>query len=340
MTALLDLTLLDKPVWVWGIFLGVVLLLLVLDLGVLNRKSHAVGLKESLILSAGYICCGLLFGGWVLIESGSDSAMDYYTAYVLEKMLSLDNLFVMSVIFANFMIPPEYQRRVLLWGILGVIVLRGVMIATGAVLVHNFAWVLYIFAGILIITGLKMMTMKEEESGADFSERPLIKFLKTHLPFTPAVVGHRFFVKVLPEDEDTMQTPTGRMRWVATPLFLALIVIELTDVMFAFDSVPAALAVTTDIYIVLTSNIFAILGLRALYFAMDHVLSRLAYMKYALAAVLIFIGLKVFYNGFIGHISPSISLLITLLVLAAGAVLSVYKTRANEENTSGPSAQG
>lgn len=329
----LTLPVLDKSLWIWAVFLGIVLLLLVLDLGILNRKDHAVSLKESLILSGGYIICGLLFGGWIYLEAGSDSAMDYYTAYVLEKMLSLDNLFVMSVIFANFMIPPEYQRRVLLWGILGVIILRGLMISTGAVLVHNFEWILYIFAGILIITGIKMMTLKDDESGADFSERPLIKFLKKHLPFTPAVVGHHFFVKVLPEDEDTAQTPQGRKRWVATPLFLALIVIELTDVMFAFDSVPAALAVTTDIYIVLTSNIFAILGLRALYFAMDHILSRLEYMKYALSAVLIFIGLKVFYNGFIGHIEPAVSLLITLSVLAIGAILSFHKTRDPEKRS-------
>lgn len=307
----------------------IVVVLLVLDLGLFNKKDHAIGLKESLMLSAGYIAVGLIFGVWVFYRQGGDSAMDYYTAYILEKTLSLDNLFVMSVIFTAFAIPKEYQHRVLIWGIIGVIVLRGGMILMGAALIHHFAWVLYIFAAILIVTGIKMMFIKESEDHANFDEKPLIKFLKTHFRFTPAISGKKFFVKVPPADG-------GKAVWVATPLFLALIVIELTDVMFAFDSVPAALAVTTDVYIVFTSNIFAILGLRALYFAMDQVLSRLEYLKYSLAAVLIFIGLKVFYNGFshylhMPHISPAVSLSITIGVLAAGVIFSLVKTKNDDK---------
>lgn len=310
---------LGKPLWMWGIFLGLVMVLLLLDLGVLHRKSRAIGVGESLWMSAFYIAIGLAFGGWVWVTLGAPRGEEYLTGFIVEKTLALDNIFLISLIFSYFAVPPAYQHRVLLWGILGVIVLRGIMIALGATLVAEFGWVLYVFALFLIATGVKMLTMGD--TPPDIERNPVLRVLRRFLRITPELHGERFFVRV-PEG--------GRMARAVTPLFVALILIEIVDLIFAVDSVPAIFAITTDPYIVYTSNIFAILGLRALYFALAAVIHRFHYLKPALAAVLVFIGAKIFIADLAGweKFPPSLSLGITVAILASGIFYSLWRTRA------------
>jgi tellurite resistance protein TerC len=310
---------LGKPVWMWATFLGIVIALLVFDLGVLHRGNHAIGVKESLLLSAGYISLGLLFGVWVWSELGSELGMAYMTGFVVEKTLALDNVFVIAMIFTYFAIPQQYQHRVLFWGILGVILLRAIMIAAGATLVTQFSWVLYIFAAFLIFTGIKMYMMADKTF--DVGGNPLVRWMKRHLNVTDKQHGERFFVRQPNKD--------GKVVLFATPLFLALVMIEFADLIFAIDSVPAIFAITTDPYIVYTSNIFAILGLRALYFALSAMVDRFHYLKYALSALLIFIGSKIFIADLAGldKFPHMLSLGITFLILASGIVYSLWKTR-------------
>lgn len=318
---------LNQELVMWGVFFLVVPALLIADLFIFNRKDHVIGLEESLKMSGWYVGFGLLFGLYIWWNMGDDDALDYYTAFVIEKSLSLDNLFVITVIFTTFSIPKEYQHRVLVWGIIGVIVMRGIMIGLGAAIVHQFHEVLLLFAAILIFTGIKMLLMKSHDEEVDNLEnKGYVKFLKKHINFTTEMHGHDFWVKKpLPKKPE-------KMGWFATPLFLALVVVELTDLMFAFDSIPAVLAITTEPYVVYTSNIFAILGLRALFFAVENIINRFILMKYALSIVLIFIGGKVFINEFFFHISPAISLAITLFVLLGGMVFSILITSNRPEN--------
>ncbi len=310
--------LLGKDVWLWLVFAGVVLTLLVLDLGLLHKDNHEIGVKESLVLSSGYICIALLFGAWIWWEMGATSGINYMTGFFIEKTLALDNIFVISLIFTYFAVPRMYQHRVLFWGIIGVIVLRGIMIGVGASLVSQFSWILYIFGAFLILTGIKMLFASDEKS--DLSDNRLIKFLRRHMNVTPTFHDQKFFVR-------QADPVTGRMVRSATPLFLALIMVECVDIVFAVDSIPAIFAITTDPYIVYTSNIFAILGLRALYFALAAMMHRFVYLKYALSAVLIFIGCKIFWTHIVGHVDPLLSLGITLGILMSGIVVSLVKTR-------------
>jgi tellurite resistance protein TerC len=286
MEAFLALDLLDKPMWIWLVFFAIILILLIIDLGVLHRDQHEIGVRESLKLSASYITVSLLFGLFVWWELGQESALEYYTGYIIEKSLSIDNIFVMAIIFSALYIPRKFQHRVLFWGIIGVIVMRGIMIGLGAALVHNFHWVLYIFAGFLLLTGIKLLFMKDEgDHGKAVENNPIIKFLKKNFHITEALHGQKFFIRQ-PDPK------TGKMVLFMTPLFLALVTIEFADLIFAVDSVPAIFAITTDTFIVYTSNVFAILGLRALFFALSAMIERFAYLKYALALILIFIGSK------------------------------------------------
>jgi tellurite resistance protein TerC len=311
---------LTKPVWMWALFLSVVTVLLALDLGVLHRKHREIGVRESLLLSAGYLTLGLGFGGWVWFSLGQQAGLEYLTGFVVEKSLAMDNVFVIAMIFGYFAIPPIYQHRVLFWGILGVIVLRAVMIAGGAALVSEFGWVLYIFAVFLILTGIKMLLMADKEHSLE--DNALLKLLRKRLRVTDQLHGERFFIKA-PDPK------TGRMVSFATPLFLALILIEVADVIFAVDSVPAIFAITTDPYLVYTSNIFAILGLRALYFALAAVIHRFAYLKQALAILLVFIGSKIFLADVFGldKFPPAVSLGVTFAILTAGILWSLWRTR-------------
>ncbi|KQZ97014.1 hypothetical protein ASD74_07200 [Rhizobium sp. Root564] len=312
---------LGTPTWMWGIFITLVLGLLALDLGVLHKNSKEIGIKESLLMSGFYIAIGLAFGGWIWFQSGQQPAMEYVTGFVVEKSLAMDNIFIIAMIFSYFSIPRQYQHRVLLWGILGVIVLRGIMIAAGAAIVENFHWVLYLFAAFLVFTGIKMLFSADHEE-QDIGKNPIMKFLRSRLPVTEKLHEERFFVKQ-PDPK------TGRLKTFVTPLFLALIMVEIADLIFAVDSIPAIFAITTDPFIVYTSNIFAILGLRALYFALAALIHRFAYLKYALAAVLVFVGSKIFLADMLGiaKIPPSISLGITVAILLTGIVGSLFATR-------------
>jgi tellurite resistance protein TerC len=320
MTGFLFADWLSKPVWMWLTFLAIVIVLLVLDLGVLHRENREIGVRESLLLSAGYIALGLGFGGWVAWQLGSSAGLEYLTGFAVEKALAMDNVFVIAMIFSFFAVPRQYQHRVLFWGILGVIVLRAMMIGLGATLVSQFSWVLYVFALFLIATGIKMIWF----SGGDYDvgKNPVLKFVRRHFNVTDEHHGERFFVKK-PDGK------TGKLAWFMTPLFLALVLIEVADIIFAVDSVPAIFAITTDPFIVYTSNIFAILGLRALYFALAAMVHRFHYLKLALAIVLIFIGSKIFLADLLGleKFPPALSLSITFGILAAGVLYSLWKTK-------------
>jgi len=311
---------LGKPLWMWLSFAAIVLALLALDLGVLHKGHREIGVRESLLLSTFYIALALIYGAWIWWSLGAESGINYYTGFAVEKALAIDNVFVIAMIFAFFAVPPKYQHRVLFWGILGVIVLRAIMIGLGAAIVSEFAWVLYVFAVFLIGTGVKMLIASDKP--ADIANNPLLRFMKRHFRVTEEHHGERFFVRK-PDPK------TGKMVSFMTPLFMALILIEVADVVFAVDSVPAIFAITTDPFIVYTSNIFAILGLRALYFALAAMISRFHYLKYALAIVLIVIGSKIFLADLLGldKIPPLWSLGVILSILAAGVIVSLVKTK-------------
>lgn len=318
--ALLTASWLHKPVWLWLFFLGIVLLLLALDLGVLHCRDTVIDIKESLRDSAGYIGVGILFGMWVWWWLGSESGELYFTGFVLEKSLSLDNIFVISLIFAHMNIPRSYQHRVLFWGIIGVIFLRGLLIISGAALVAQFHWILLIFGAFLLLTGFKMLFAEEKEP--NIGENGLIRLLRRVLPVTSQLHGHAFLVR-LPDEQHHRR----RMTVHATPLLVALILVESADLIFAVDSVPAILAVTQDPYLVLTSNVFAILGLRALYFALAAMLHRFKYLKYGLSLVLVFIGAKIFVVALGVAVDPTLSLVITVGLLVGSVLLSLLWTR-------------
>jgi tellurite resistance protein TerC len=310
----------SKPVWMWLAFIGIVIALLVFDLGVLHKNSKEIEVKESLVLSAGYIGLAVIFGIWVWWYLGAVAGMNYFTGFAVEKSLAMDNVFVIAMIFGFFSIPRAYQYRVLFWGILGVIILRAIMIGVGATIVAQFSWVLYFFAAFLIFTGIKMILFADKEY--DVANNPVLRFMRKHFNVADKLHGEKFFVK-LPDPN------TGKVVTFMTPLFVALIMIEIADVIFAVDSVPAIFAITTDPFIVYTSNIFAILGLRALYFALAAMVNRFHYLKFALAAVLIFIGGKIFAADLLGidKIPPAVSLLITFGLLTGGVFYSLWKTR-------------
>jgi tellurite resistance protein TerC len=311
---------LGKPVWMWLSFLGLVIILLAFDLGVLHRKQREISIKESLWLSAFYIAIALAFGGWVWHSLGDQSGKEYLTGFIVEKTLAMDNVFIISLIFTYFAIPQSYQYRVLFWGILGVIVLRAIMIGLGATLVAEFSWILYIFAVFLIMTGVKMLYIGDKLPSIE--QNPLLKFLRRNMRVTNELHGSKFVVRLVDAN-------TGKKATYMTPLMVALILIEFVDLIFAVDSVPAIFTITLDPYIVYTSNIFAILGLRALYFALAAIIHRFKYLKPALAWVLIFIGAKTFVADFMGweKFPPSISLGVTFAIILAGVLVSLYKTR-------------
>lgn len=333
MDILLDLLatpLLGKSLGMWAAFLGIVAALLAFDLGVLNRKDHEISVKESLWLSTGYITIACLFGVWVWNHLGRASGIDFFTGYVVEQSLSVDNLFVMLLVFRSFAVPAIYQHRVLFWGIIGVIVMRGIMIGVGTALVSRFDWVLLIFGAFLFFSGIKMLFVSgDDDEGAP--ENGVVRFLRKRFPVTEGLHGHAFFVH-------THNNGRGCTLWHVTPLFLALVTIEIADLVFAVDSVPAVFAITVDPYIVYTSNIFAILGLRAMYFSLAALLHRFVYLKYSLSVILVFIGIKVFYVHVFGEVDPLVSLGVTIAVLAAGIGASLLKTQDQEKP--GPGAAG
>jgi tellurite resistance protein TerC len=298
--------------------------LLAFDLGVLHRKSREIPLKESLVLSAAYILVSVIFGIWTWATLGSDAGAAFFSGYLLEKSLSLDNVFVISAIFGMLMVPREHQHRVLFWGILSVLVLRALLIGLGAALVHEFAWVLPVFGAFLLYAGWRLT--RPRSGAAEALNNPLYRLMMRRLPVTQELHGSRFFVR------------NGVGRWTATPLFLALVLVELSDVMFAIDSVPAIFAITTDPYVVYTSNIFAVLGLRALYFALADVINRFEHLKAAMGLLLALAGAKIFYNVIFGKIDPMVSLAVTLSVLVGGVAYSLWRTRQAAKLEGAPAA--
>jgi tellurite resistance protein TerC len=317
--ALLSTPFLGTPSWFWLAFAAIVVALLVFDLGVLHREQHEIEVRESLLLYSGYFSVGMAFGGWIWWQLGATKALEFYTGFLIEQSLSMDNVFVMAVILGFFAIPRRYQHRVLFWGILGVVLLRGLMIGLGTVLVQRFDWVLYLFGVFLLLTGGRMLFSREEPH-PDLARNPVLNFLRRHLRVTDALHDGRFLVRLA-------VPATGKRLLHATPLLLALVLIELADLVFAVDSVPAVFAISQDPFVVYTSNIFAILGLRALYFALASLIHRFIYLKYALALVLIFIGGKILLRDVLGHVPALLSLLVTLGLLVGGVLLSLLKTR-------------
>ncbi len=307
----------EHPLWMWASFLILISILLALDLGIWHKTQKTITISESLKMSMFYIALALLFGLWINYSLGHESAVLYLTAFLVEKSLALDNIFVISMIFSFFAIPLKYQHRVLFYGIIGVIVMRTIMILIGAKLIHEFAWLLYIFSAFLIITGIKMLVFMHKKF--DIQNNFFFQFLTKHLSITKELNGENFFI--------TQKDVDGKSKLLVTPLFIALIMIEIIDLIFAIDSIPAVFAITTDAYIVYTSNIFAILGLRALYFALSAVIAKFTYIKHALALILIFIGSKIFILDILGmeKIPVLISLTITTFLLIGGILFSLYK---------------
>jgi tellurite resistance protein TerC len=319
----------DVTIMLWVGFAAFIGVVLAFDLGVFSKEIKAISGREALVRCGIYFSMAMVFNAGIFWFQGAQKGLEFLTGYLIEYSLSLDNIFVIVLIFSHFAVPPQYQHRVLFWGILGVIVLRAIMIGLGATLVEQFSWILYIFGAFLIFTGIKMLVIADHQP--DIANNPLLKFLKKRMRVTNELHGHAFFVH-------KPDPATGKVvRW-ATPLFLALILVEFADLIFAVDSVPAIFAITTDPFIVYTSNIFAILGLRALYFALAAMVHRFKYLKYALSLVLIFIGGKIFWNQFFGKLDPTISLSVTIGLLAAGVIFSLWKTRSG--TTPGTAAAG
>lgn len=308
----------NEPLWTWAVFFAVVMLLLALDLGVFHRKAKIITAKQSLRMTLMYLAIALGFGAWVWGNFGSEPGKEFLSGYFVEAMLAMDNIFVMSLIFAYFNIPREYQHRVLFWGILGAIILRGLAIGLGTVIITQFEWVLLLFAAFLIYTGIKMLVI-DEDAQADFSGNRVLRFMQKFLPITTTLHENNFSVK-LPHN--------GGMKRFFTPLFLALVLVECADIVFAVDSIPAIFSITTDPFIVYTSNIFAILGLRSMYFLLSAALYRFEYLKYAVSAILVFIGVKVLIEHTLATdvISPALSFAAIVGMLGAGIVYSLIKT--------------
>jgi tellurite resistance protein TerC len=296
---------------VWLGFNVFVLAMLAIDLGVFNRKAHVVSTKDASIWVGVWITLAVIFGIGLYFLRDSQAALEYFTGYVIEYSLSMDNIFVFVLIFSYFAVPAEYQHRVLFWGILGALVMRGVMIFAGAALIEQFHWIIYVFGAFLIITGIRMAVSKNE---AVHPERnPLIRLVRRLVPVTDGYEGQHFFVR-----------RNGAL--MATPLFVVLVMVESTDLVFAVDSIPAIFAVTTDPFIVYTSNVFAILGLRSLYFVLRGAVDKFHYLKLSLAAVLTFVGVKMVLTD-VFKVPTVVSLLVIVSLIGVGVVASFIRDR-------------
>lgn len=300
----------------WIGFIVFVIIMLMLDLGVFHKKDTEVKVKEAILWSIFWISLALIFNVGIYFLFGKAQALDFFTAYVLEKSLSVDNLFVFILIFSYFKIAPKYQHKVLFWGIFGALIMRAIFIFAGVALIQRFSWIMYIFGAFLIYTGIHMIVNRNEEEDFDPNKNFIIRWFRKMMPVTDDTSDPRFFIR-----------KNGVLY--ATPFFVALLFIEASDVVFAVDSIPAVLSVSKDIFIVFTSNIFAILGLRSLYFALNGIMTYFHYLKYALAGILSFIGLKMCVNefthmfGYDFHISNFVSLGIIISLLTISIILSV-----------------
>lgn len=287
----------------WAGFILFIIIMLAIDLGVFNKKTHAVSIKEAIIWSIVWVTLALIFNVGVYIYAGPQKAFEFLTGYVIEKSLSIDNIFVFVLIFSYFKVPAEYQHKVLFWGVFGALVLRAVFIFAGVALIEQFHWIIYVFGAFLVLTGIKMITDKEKKFEPE--NNPMMKLAKKWFNFVDDYRGSSFFIK-----------NGGKL--FATPLFLVLVFIETTDLIFAVDSIPAILAISNDTFIIFTSNVFAILGLRALYFALAGIIEKFKYLSYGLAIVLVFVGIKMLISGFF-----KIPILVSLGVIVAVISISV-----------------
>ncbi len=294
----------------WGVFFALVAGMLALDLGVFHRKERRVSLREALFWSIVWTIVALIFNYWIYYSFGSQAGFEFLTGYVIERSLSFDNIFVFIVIFNYFAVPAEYQHRVLFWGILGALISRGIFIAMGAALIERFEWMILVFGAFLVYTGIKILVQKEAEVHPE--KNPVVRLFQRFVPLTPRYHGKDFFV-----------VENGRR--LATPLMLVLVVIEATDVVFAVDSIPAIFAITRNEFIIFTSNIFAILGLRALYFLLAGLMHKFRYLGVGLGLVLVFIGAKMLTHNWI-HISTGWSLGIVLGILTLAMVASLLRS--------------
>ena len=353
-------------IWPWVIFIGFVLVMLALDLGVFHRKSHAVSFKESLCWTAVWVTLAMSFSVVVyfayenhwgglglriddvdgLVNNGKLAATKYLTGYVVEESLSMDNIFVIAMIIGSLKVPARYQHRVLFWGILGALVMRGTMIGVGAALVHHFHWILYVFGGFLILTAIKMLVMKEKEEHPENSS--LIRWITKRFPVTRNYHGQHFLVKAgsnhaheaaepgetIAADPVVDAAPNGK--WLLTPLAVALVLIEVTDLIFAVDSIPAIFSITADPFLVFTSNVFAILGLRSLYFALAGMLAKFHYLKPALSLILLVVGVKMltakWLKVWFGDSFNLVILVVIIGILVTGVVTSLLVAPKDSKN--------
>ena len=365
-------------IWMYAGFIGFVLLLLALDLGVFHRHAHVVRVKEALGWSAFWISLGVAFSGfiylgydghWLGLGTGADAmstprtvdgeliyndggsaTIKYLTGFVVEKSLAVDNIFVIAMIFSAFAVPAMYQHRVLFWGIIGALIMRGAMIAVGAALITRFTWIIYVFGGFLILTGLKMLIVKE--GSGDVRTNPVVRLVRRVLPVTERYHGERFFVRAgsaashappvpgAPVERDGIVDTARAGALLVTPLFLALMLVEATDVIFAVDSIPAIFAITTDPFLVFTSNVFAILGLRSLYFALAGMIDRFHYLKVALAFVLVVVGVKMmthsWLKAWLGEHFNLYVLGVVGSILIGGVVASLLTSRRDRTDLPAP----
>lgn len=298
--------------WLWIGFNVFVLCMLALDLGVFHRKAHVVTFKESIAWTVVWVSLALIFNLGVAHYMGDEKGLEFFTGYVIEKSLSVDNVFVFALLFSYFAVPPLYQHKVLFWGILGALIMRAIMIFLGSALIERFAWIIYVFGAFLILTGIKMIVKREEEIHPE--RNPLVRWFKKLMPVTNDYRGDKFFVR-----ENGIR--------MATPLFVVLLLVEFSDLIFAVDSIPAIFAVTKDPFIVYTSNVFAILGLRSLYFALAGVMDKFHYLKIGLGVVLSFVGVKMLLGHTAWKIDTHVSLGVIVAVLTTSIVVSLLRPK-------------
>lgn len=305
----------ENSVALWVGFNAFVLVMLALDLGVFHRKSHEIKFKEAITWSAVWIALALIFNIGIWHYFGEVKAIEFLTGYLVEKSLSVDNIFVFVLIFSAFQVPAQYQHRVLFWGVFGALIMRAIFIFAGISLITKFHWIIYVFGAFLIFTGYKIA--RDEGTKINISESPVLKFIRKYIPVTNDFSGSKFMIKL-------------NSKWHATPLMLVLVLVETTDLIFAVDSIPAILAITSDPFIVYTSNVFAILGLRSLYFALAGSLKYFTYLHYGLAAILVFVGIKMLISDFY-KFDPFVSLGVIALILGASIAASfIWKKQSNE----------
>ncbi len=299
-------------IFFWIGFHIFIFLILALDLGIFHKQSHKVPVKEAVIWSFVWVLLAMAFNLFILFEFGNDSALEFFTGYVIEYSLSVDNIFVFILIFSYFAVNDQYQHKILFWGIIGALIMRGIFIITGIALINKFHWIVLIFGAFLVFTGIRMLIHKSAE--VDPEKNPVIRFFRKFLPVTESMHGDKFFVRV-------------DKKFLATPLFLVLLVVESSDLIFAADSIPAILAISKDIFIVYTSNIFAILGLRSLYFAIAGIMGYFRFLKVGLSFVLSFVGFKMLISFFNIEIPTVLSLLIIIAILLVSIFASVFIKR-------------